>query len=205
MSCLESFRPSSSRGRPDSAHFAGRMAAAATTGPASGPRPASSTPATRVIPRFHNARSNSKRSIKLPGPSLIREPSAFRRVVSLILFEAEIGTRNFAIEDSHENPCSSAVHPWLNFRHENRSPPHRHEGAPSAVRHWRQSKPFPKPRRKSFLSDGKHAVAPEPSGLEPAEPQMSASGLNLPLKQFVEQTVAATLDKLGLEKPDVVD
>ena len=33
---------------------------------------------------------------------------------------------------------------------------------------------------------------------------MSASGLNLPLKQFVEQTVDATLDKLGLEKPDTV-
>lgn len=52
--------------------------------------------------------------------------------------------------------------------------------------------------------DGKHAVAPEPSGLEPAEPQASATGLNLPLKQFVEQTVAAMLDKLGLEKPDTV-
>ena len=55
-----------------------------------------------------------------------------------------------------------------------------------------------------LFSDGKHAVAPEPSGLEPAEPQVSASGLNLPLKQFVEQTVAAALDKLGLEKPDAV-
>jgi hypothetical protein len=55
-----------------------------------------------------------------------------------------------------------------------------------------------------LFSDGKHAVAPEPSGLEPAEPQVSASGLNLPLKQFIEQTVAATLDKLGLEKPDAV-
>ena len=52
--------------------------------------------------------------------------------------------------------------------------------------------------------DGKHAVAPEPRGLEPAEPQMAASGLNLPLKQFLEQTVAAALDKLGLEKPDIV-
>ena len=52
-----------------------------------------------------------------------------------------------------------------------------------------------------FDSGDKHAVAPEPSGLEPAEPQMSASGLNLPLKLFVEQTVAATLDRLGLEKP----
>jgi len=50
----------------------------------------------------------------------------------------------------------------------------------------------------------KRAVAPEPSGLEPAEPQMSAGGLNLPLKQFVEETVAAALDKLGLEKPDAV-
>src|SRR5579862_6376333 len=55
-----------------------------------------------------------------------------------------------------------------------------------------------------LFSDGKHAVAPEPSGLEPAEPQVSATGLNLPLKQFIEQTVAATLGRLGLEKPDAV-
>jgi hypothetical protein len=33
---------------------------------------------------------------------------------------------------------------------------------------------------------------------------MSASGLNLPLKQFVEETVAAVLDKLGLGKPNAV-
>jgi hypothetical protein len=55
-----------------------------------------------------------------------------------------------------------------------------------------------------FDNGDKRAVAPEPSGLEPAEPQMSASGLNLPLKQFVEETVAAALDKLGLGKPDAV-
>jgi hypothetical protein len=30
------------------------------------------------------------------------------------------------------------------------------------------------------------------------------SGLNLPLKQFVEQTVAAALAKLGLDRPDTV-
>ncbi len=53
-----------------------------------------------------------------------------------------------------------------------------------------------------LFNEGKRTVAPEPSGLEPAEPQMSASGLNLPLKQFVEQTVAAAVEKLGLEKPD---
>jgi hypothetical protein len=55
-----------------------------------------------------------------------------------------------------------------------------------------------------FDSGDKRAVAPEPSGLEPAEPRMSASGLNLPLKQFVEEIVAATLDKLGLDQPDAV-
>ena len=55
-----------------------------------------------------------------------------------------------------------------------------------------------------FDNGDKRAVAPEPSGLEPAEPQMSASGWNLPLKQFVEETVAAVLDKLGLGKPNAV-
>jgi hypothetical protein len=54
------------------------------------------------------------------------------------------------------------------------------------------------------FNDGKRTVAPEAAGLEAAEPQMSASGLNLPLKQFVEQTVAAAVEKLGLEKPDSV-
>jgi hypothetical protein len=54
------------------------------------------------------------------------------------------------------------------------------------------------------FNDGKRAVAPEPSGLEPAEPQAAVSGLEMPLKQFVEQTVAAAIEKLGLEKPDSV-
>jgi len=54
------------------------------------------------------------------------------------------------------------------------------------------------------FNDGKRTVEPDAAGLEPAEPQMSASGLNLPLKQFVEQTVAAVVEKLGLEKPDSV-
>jgi hypothetical protein len=54
------------------------------------------------------------------------------------------------------------------------------------------------------FNDGKRTVAPEAAGLEAAEPQMAASGLEIPLKQFVEQTVAATVEKLGLEKPDAV-
>jgi hypothetical protein len=54
------------------------------------------------------------------------------------------------------------------------------------------------------FNDGRRMVAPEAAGLEPAEPQMAASGLEIPLKQFVEQTVAATVEKLGLDKPDAV-
>jgi hypothetical protein len=37
----------------------------------------------------------------------------------------------------------------------------------------------------------------------PAEPQAAISGTDVPLKQFIEQTVE-TVKKLGLEKPDSV-
>jgi hypothetical protein len=55
-----------------------------------------------------------------------------------------------------------------------------------------------------LFSDGKRTVEPNAAGLEPAEPQLAASGLNLPLKQFVEQTLDVAVKKLGLEKPDAV-
>jgi hypothetical protein len=55
-----------------------------------------------------------------------------------------------------------------------------------------------------FDGGDKRAVAPEPSGLEPAEPQAAIGGLSVPLKQFVEQTVDAAVVRLGLEKPDAV-
>ena len=55
-----------------------------------------------------------------------------------------------------------------------------------------------------LFTDGKRAVAPDAAGLELAEPQTAVSGLNLPLKQFIEQTVDAAVVRLGLEKPDSV-
>jgi len=56
------------------------------------------------------------------------------------------------------------------------------------------------------FGDGKRAVAPETAGLEPAEPQAVVTGLNVPLKQFIEQTLETVSAKLGLEKPgDVVE
>ncbi|MGH7989725.1 MAG: hypothetical protein ACREDS_05955, partial [Limisphaerales bacterium] len=39
------------------------------------------------------------------------------------------------------------------------------------------------------FNDGKRTVSPEAAELQAAEPQISASGLNLPLKQFVEETL----------------
>ncbi len=55
-----------------------------------------------------------------------------------------------------------------------------------------------------LFTDGKRTVEPAAAGLEPAEPQAAVSGLNLPLKQFVEQTLDAAVARLGLQKPDSV-
>ena len=55
-----------------------------------------------------------------------------------------------------------------------------------------------------FDDGSKRVVAPETAGLEPAEPQAAVSSLNLPLKQFIAQTLDATLARLGFEKPDAV-
>lgn len=54
------------------------------------------------------------------------------------------------------------------------------------------------------FDDGKRAVAPEPSGLQPAEAHATVGSLDVPLAQFIQQTVSSALDKLGLEKPDAV-
>ncbi len=55
-----------------------------------------------------------------------------------------------------------------------------------------------------LFDDGKRTVAPETSGLEPAEPQAAISGLDLPLDQIIRQTVRAAVGELGLEKPESV-
>src|SRR6185295_11101771 len=55
-----------------------------------------------------------------------------------------------------------------------------------------------------LFTDGKRTVEPASAGLEPAEAHAAVSGLSVPLKQFVEDTLAAAVQKLGLEKPDSV-
>jgi CxxC motif-containing protein (DUF1111 family) len=54
------------------------------------------------------------------------------------------------------------------------------------------------------FDDGRRTVAPEPSGLEPAEAQASLHGLDVPLAQVIQQTAEATIQRLGFEKPDAV-
>jgi hypothetical protein len=54
------------------------------------------------------------------------------------------------------------------------------------------------------FNDGLRTISPEASGLKPAEPQADISGLTVSLTQFIEQTVAAVADRIGIEKPEEV-
>lgn len=54
------------------------------------------------------------------------------------------------------------------------------------------------------FNEGVRTVAPETSGLLPAEAQAGISGLEIPLKQFVENAARTLLAELGLGKSDEV-
>jgi hypothetical protein len=54
------------------------------------------------------------------------------------------------------------------------------------------------------FTEGTRSVSPETSELEPVEARASVSGVEMPLKQFVEQTVSAMITELGLENDDTI-
>jgi|ERR1041385_2568911 hypothetical protein len=54
------------------------------------------------------------------------------------------------------------------------------------------------------FEDAQRTIDPELSEVSPAEPQVTVSGLATPLKQFVETTLDAALERLGYENPNVV-
>ena len=54
------------------------------------------------------------------------------------------------------------------------------------------------------FDDAQRTVEPGASGLEPAEAQVGVSGLQMPLKGFVEQTAQAVVQALGLDRPDAI-
>ena len=54
------------------------------------------------------------------------------------------------------------------------------------------------------FDDAQRTIDPELSEISPAEPSVSVSGLDVPLKQFVETAIESVLERLGYELPDVV-
>ena len=54
------------------------------------------------------------------------------------------------------------------------------------------------------FDDAQRTIDPELSNVQPADPTAALSGLEIPLNQFVNTAVEATLDRLGFEKPDAV-
>jgi len=54
------------------------------------------------------------------------------------------------------------------------------------------------------FEDASRTLDPELSGITPAEPSAAISGLDVPLKQFVESAVEAVIGRLGFEKPEAV-
>ena len=54
------------------------------------------------------------------------------------------------------------------------------------------------------FDDAQRTIDPELSEILPAEAQVAVSGLDTPLKQFIEATIESVLDRLGYENPNVV-
>jgi hypothetical protein len=54
------------------------------------------------------------------------------------------------------------------------------------------------------FDDEQRTIDPELSEVVPADAVAAISGLDMPLKQFIESAVESTLQKLGVEKPDAV-
>jgi hypothetical protein len=54
------------------------------------------------------------------------------------------------------------------------------------------------------FDDAQRTIDPELSGITPAEPTASLTGLNIPLKQLIETVTEAAVEKLGYERPDAV-
>jgi hypothetical protein len=55
-----------------------------------------------------------------------------------------------------------------------------------------------------LFEDGRRTISPESGGLQPAEPQASIAGLDIPLDNFIKRITRSVIDGLGLEPPDSV-
>lgn len=53
-----------------------------------------------------------------------------------------------------------------------------------------------------LFEDGKRTVSPDGSAISPAEPMVAASGLDMPLDDFIAKVVSSVVEEMGIEKPD---
>jgi hypothetical protein len=53
-----------------------------------------------------------------------------------------------------------------------------------------------------LFTDGRKPVDPELSSVVPAEPVATVTALPIPLREFIQQTVETTVDRMGIEKPE---
>ena len=54
------------------------------------------------------------------------------------------------------------------------------------------------------FDEGRRAIEPEASGIEPAEAVATLSGLQMPLEELVREVVERTVEEVGVEPPDTV-
>jgi hypothetical protein len=54
------------------------------------------------------------------------------------------------------------------------------------------------------FESGERTVSPEAAEIQPAEAQAAVSGLEQPLSVFVKDIIHATIQELGLERPDTI-
>lgn len=54
------------------------------------------------------------------------------------------------------------------------------------------------------FDDAMRTIDPALSGITPAEPSVSVSGLEIPFKQFVESAIESVIERMGYEKPEAV-
>jgi hypothetical protein len=53
-----------------------------------------------------------------------------------------------------------------------------------------------------LFGEGRKTIEPDSSGVQPAEPQIGITGLETPLRGFIEEIVGSVISELGLERED---
>jgi hypothetical protein len=100
----------------------------------------------------------------------------------------ELAYRWFLLKNRRRIMKTSALAIGMNVRH-----PQYGEGVVKAITEHTADIVF---------AEGRKTIEPETSGVQPAEAQVSITGLEIPLQTLIDRVVAKTVSQLGLERPD---